>query len=258
MHFLTELVKTPKVENPTTENMKIHRHFYRYSRGEFIGPAIKITKTSSKITLKGSHEYEDLIQEIVAKKISEETVNIKGSLITGTDISEQISNYGLSWVIKKSSGKTKNFKSDIDDTINVNLLLRIIDELRNNSYLLISFTHSTTCKVTTKKRIPQPSKKKTEDDELDKRIQFCTGVIPSNNKSISLILDSTLSDFKDDASKNWKSIAITNNYYIKEIELPKNVKNSQMLRILAIRKGKLVRSVVIDGEMQEKQYSIVV
>ena len=69
MHFLKQLIETPILKDPSKNHMNIHRHFYRYSKGDFLGPAMKITQTKTKITLKGSHEYEDLILENVISKI---------------------------------------------------------------------------------------------------------------------------------------------------------------------------------------------
>ena len=67
-----------------------------------------------------------------------------------------------------------------------------------------------------------------------------------------------MEDFKSDLPTIWKTIIIKNNYKITEIELPKNVKNSMLLRLLATRKGKMYRSIDVDGEIIEKQYNIVV
>ncbi len=258
MHFLSRLIENPILEDPAKNHMNIHRHFYRYSKGDFIGPALKITKTKTKITLKGTHEYEDLILEIIAKTISDqqESFEVKGKLITGMDLSETITDLGLNWILKKSTGKTKNYKADIIDQINKNQLLQVVNVFRENSYLLLSFIINTTIKVTTKKNIPQPSKKKAEDDDLSKRIQFCTGTISNTDANIKMVLDSVASDFKTDIPNNWKTIILLNNYNITEIMIPKDIKDSRLLRIMAIRKGKMFRSINIDGELIEKQYSI--
>jgi len=260
MHFLSRLIENPILEDPAKNHMNIHRHFYRYSKGDFIGPALKIIKTKAKITLKGTHEYEDLISEIVVKTISEpqKSFEVKGKLITGMDLSETITDLGLNWILKKSTGKTKNYKADIVDQIKKNQLLQAIEVFRENSYLLLSFIINTTIKVTTKKNIPQPSKKKAEDDDLSKRIQFCTGTMSNTDANIKMILDSVASDFKTDIPNNWKTIILLNNYNITEIVIPKNIKDSRLLRIMAIRKGKMYRSINIDGELIEKQYSIFV
>jgi len=258
-HFIKKLIQSPILEDPAKNYKEIHRHYYRYSKGDFIGPALKINKTKSRITLKGSHEYEDLIQEIVVTNVPEDkNIEFTAFLITGSEISETINDLGFDWNLKKSTGKTKNYKADITDIADNHTLLKIINTFRENSYFLLSFNLNATCKITTKKRIPQPSKKKVEDDDISKRIQFCSGVISNTESNINLIINLALEDFKSDLPTKWKNIIITNNYKITEIELPKNVNNSMLLRLLAIRKGKMYRSIDVDGEIIEKQYNIVV
>lgn len=260
MHFLKNVVETPILDDPATNHKNIHRHFYRYSRGDFVGPALKISQTKAKLTLKGSHEYEDLILEIVASGISnpDDIFEIIGRLISGSDISDIISDLGLNWNLKQTTGQTKKYKAEIIDYISKNPLLESIEAFRENSYLLLSFNINPNCKVTTKKNIPQPSKKKAEDDDVTKRIKFCTGYINNTERNHINIFENVLPDFKSELPKSWKALTIFNNYKITEIELPKNVTNSKLLRVMAIRKGKLFRTLDIDGELIEKQYSIVV
>jgi len=259
MHFLKKLIDTPILDDPANRHKKIHRHFYRYSKGDFIGPAIKISKTNTKITLKGTHEYEDLILEIVTKTIpNKNDFEIKGRLITGSDISETISKLGFNWELKQSTGKTKNYKADITDKTDKEKLLNAIDILRENSYLLLSFNLGPNCKVTTKKKIPQPSKKKVEDDDVNQRVQFCTGYISNTKQNLNCLIDLVLPDFKNEISTKWKSIIILNNYKFTDIEIPKGFKDSRLMRIMAIRKGRVFRSLEIDGDLIERQYSVVV
>jgi hypothetical protein len=260
MHFLNIIIQTPQLEDPAKNHFNVHRHFYRYSKGEFLGPALKITRTKAKITLKGSHEYEDLIQEITCKTASEDSFEIKGVLLSGKDISEILTNLGLDWKLKKSTGKTKNYKAEfLDDTISKENLIETIETLRESSYLLLNFNNGPSCKVTTKKRIPQPSKKKAEEDDLSKRIQFCSGVTTNTDSNIDMIFDMILPDFKSKINENWKKLSITNNYKITGIEIPKNIKNSMLMRVMAIRTGKMIRSLDVNGEeLIENQYNIVV
>ncbi len=258
MHFLSEVIKTPELKDPFNNHKNIHRHFYRYSRGDFLGPALKITKTNARITLKSTHEYEDLILEIVARTISKELIEIKGVLITGSNIKNVITDLGYNWTLKKSTGKIKNYKAEIIDTIDKKTLLESIETFRKDSYYLLSFNLSPTCKITTKKRLPQPSKKKIEEDDLSKRIQFCTGIINNINKNLQLILDLAIIDFKAELPSKWKNITIKNNYLINDLVLPKDIGNWGLKRIMAVRKGKMIRSIDIDGELIEKQYNIIV
>ena len=258
MHYLSELIETPSLEDPAKNHMNIHRHFYRYSKGDFIGPALRVTLSKARITLRGSHEYEDLIQEIVVKTIDADQIDVDGVLITGSNINDDLQALGLDWKLKKSTGKTKNYKAEISDKITSDTFLKTIEKFRINSYLLLSFNINPSCKVSTKKRIPQPSKKKAEDDDINKRVQFCIGVIDNTEKNLKLLIDSALQDFRSDLPNRFKNLKLLNNYKIEEIILPKDVENSMLLRIMAIRKGKMFRSLQIDEDIIEKQYNIVV
>ncbi|MHA1642166.1 MAG: hypothetical protein ACTSUX_04805 [Promethearchaeota archaeon] len=259
MHFLKKLLKTPILKDPAREHMDVHRHFYKYSKGDFIGPALKISLTSAKITLKGTHEYEDLVAEIVANSIEvpDQKFVITGKLISGQDISDLIKKLGFNWSLIKSKGKTQNYKADIQQEITKPKLLEAIEEFRSNSYFLVSFNLGANCKVTTKKNIPQPSKKKIEEDDVNKRVQFSTGYLKNTSDNLSRLLELALPDFVEELPNKWKSIILYNNYKITDIELPANVKDSRLLRILAIRKGKLTRIANVDGAPLEKQYSFV-
>jgi len=257
MHFLKKIIESPNLEDPAKQHIDVHRHFYRYSKGEFLGPALKISKSNTRITLKGAHEYEDLILEVVVNSLSEEEVEIKGILISGNEISDLIKNLGFDWILKKSTGQTKNYKANILSTTNKETLLESIEAFRKTSYYLISFNINPTCKVTTKKRIPQPSKKKVEEDVVNKRIQFCLGVMNNTEHNLRTVLDLVLPDFKSELPEKWKNIIITNNYRITDIILPEDVDNWGLKRILAIRKGKLFRSIDVDKEIIEKQYNFV-
>ncbi|MFX1480462.1 MAG: hypothetical protein ACFFCI_20390, partial [Promethearchaeota archaeon] len=104
---------------------------------------------------------------------------------------------------------------------------------------------------------PQPSKKKIEEDDINKRIQFCTGIINNNELNINLVLDNCLPDFKSEIPRKWKNIIIKNNYRISDIILPEDIDNWKLKRILALRKGTLMRSIDIDGEFIEKQYPFI-
>ncbi len=260
MHFLKKVIERPILEDPAKNHKSVHRHFYRYSRGDFIGPALKISQTKAKITLRGSHEYEDLILELVTRGISDpkENFEIKGRLITGSDIKEIISDLGLNWNLKRSTGKTKSYKAEILDSINKAKLLESITVFRENCYFLISYNLNPSCRITTKKNIPQPSKKKIDEDDVKKRVTFCTGYMNKTEENLRNVFELALHDFKSELPKIWKAIIIYNNYKISSIEVPKNISDSRLLRVMSIRKGKMFRSIDVDGEINEKQYSIVV
>jgi len=57
LHYLAKLFETPEIDDPVKNARDIHKHFTRYSRGQFDGPAIKIKQYSSKLTITCSYEY---------------------------------------------------------------------------------------------------------------------------------------------------------------------------------------------------------
>ncbi|MHA1804342.1 MAG: hypothetical protein ACTSU4_07375 [Promethearchaeota archaeon] len=258
MHFLEQIIRTPQLEEPAKNHMNVHRHFYRYSRGKFSGPALKITQTRSKITLKGSFDYEDLIQEIVVSSIPAGSIKITGVLYTGQDINPLLKELGLNWALKKSKGKAENYKAEISDELEKQKLLEIIEQLRTHGYLLLSFKHDSNHRVITKKRLPQPSRKQPMEEDVNSKVDFCTGVLANTTENMATIIKLALSDFASDLPEKWKTILLSNNYSITEIEIPKNVKNSRFLRIRAIRKGTLERVLEVNGTTLKKQYSIIV
>ncbi|MBD3256128.1 MAG: hypothetical protein GF383_13610 [Candidatus Lokiarchaeota archaeon] len=256
MHFLNKIIESPQIGEPIEKHMDIHRHFYRYSRGDFIGPALKLKRTASRITLKGSLEYEDLVQEIVAHTLPKKEIEIDFVLISGKDITDFLTEMNLDWDMKKSTGKTKNYKAKQKDVINKEKLLEIIEEFRENCYFLLTFNEDSTCRVKTKKRIPQPSKKKIGEDDVNSRTQFCYGVVDNTDANSSMIVNKALPDFISEIDDEWKNIILYNNYKIENILVPKGIKDSRLMRIMAIREGKLFRTLELDGETFEKQYSI--
>ncbi|MGV9171536.1 MAG: hypothetical protein ACOC44_01125 [Promethearchaeia archaeon] len=259
MHFLKKLIDNPKFENPAKEHMDIHRHFYRYSRGEFIGPAFYIWRTSTRIRLKGSYEYEDLLQEMVAKTLPEgEEIEIEGTVYAAKDLSDLFHDLGFKWDMHESSGKAKHYKAKFEDKAEKKQILKAINSLRGKSYFLLSFKEDKLCKVDTNKRLPQPSKKKPADDDINKRLRFCKGVIDNTDKNARMALEMALPDFKDEISEDWSKIILTNTYEINKIKIPKDAENSRMMRIMAIREGVLTRSADVDGDVIQKQYNIVV
>lgn len=255
MHFLKQIIENPSFEEPAKEHMDVHKHFYRYSRGKFSGPAMKMKKYSTKITMKGSFEYEDAVQEIVTKTVPKNDINVEGIVITGRDISDTLKKLGLNWELEEKSGKSKGYETEFSDTLSKDKVLQIIEELREHCYVMLNYKVNKYCQVKTDEKLPKPSKKNPIEDDIDKRVSFCRGYVETNQSNIELVYDYILSDFKSEMPNDWTDIILTNTYDIDEIEIPKDVKNSRMMRIMAIRKGKLIRTLKCDDKTFTREYS---
>ena len=88
---------------------------------------------------------------------------------------------------------------------------------------------------------PDTAGKKVEDDDVSKRIQFCVGMLNNTDANLEMLINLAAPDFKSELPNNWKSLTILNSYTINQIELTTNVKDSRLLRIMSLRKGKKIR-----------------
>ena len=107
-HYLTKLIEKPIYEDPVNEVPDVHKHFTRYSRGHFNGPAIKIAKTKATITLSGSYEYEDEITRIALEHMDDDPISVTGVVmgaINFTKLMEKL-NFDPIWLHKKLKVKT--------------------------------------------------------------------------------------------------------------------------------------------------------
>lgn len=249
MHFLKVLIDNPKLENPSENYPEIHRHFTRYSKGEFTGPAIKVRFTAKKINIYGSFEYEDFIQEFVTSLMPDGDIQVSSVIFAARDLKDEFYELGLNWKLIKSTGKTKNYKGTFDDILERKRLKEIIKALNKKCYYFSNFIlegYSVKCK----KKPPQPSKKKPTDDEIAKITKFCVGSVSNNKKNKDYLLERLVPDFLNKFPEKSKSFTLINEYKITNIILPKNIKNSILMRLKAIREGKLNRTIRFDNDTE--------
>ncbi|MBD3352272.1 MAG: hypothetical protein GF364_12365 [Candidatus Lokiarchaeota archaeon] len=263
MHFITRLLENPKDEDPIENMLYVHRHFTRYSKGVFDGPAVKFKRTKSKIYVDGSFEYENAITLIAANLLPEDyndKFKITGAIYGAGDFTKLLRDIGLNWEVSKSTGKTKNFRCKIQPSdeilLNKEQLKDLITIVSPKCYVLLSFktTNDEPIKLTTKKKPPRPKSKggskEDREKELAKKMKFSKLRMSYSEDAFEYICKILAPDFIDEINSKTKTIELYNRYFIDNLILPsrKKVKNSILIRKLAIREGKLRRRAVIDDE----------
>lgn len=261
MHFIKELIDNPLDPEPIKNIPQVHRHFMRYSKGEFDGPAM-IIKVAKQITINGSFEYEDLCSWVAGKSMPN-SINpfiVTGTLISGNDFENNLRNLGLNWSVKKSTGQTKNYKCVLKPADKASLtkdqLVKLTETLNSDCYILLNFKagEPVAFTLTTAKNPPRPKTKGgTEEDEAKEqaaRIKFTSLKMPFSEENLKLLISEVAPDFKDEISLKVKNIEVSNTYLIQELILPPKdqVKDSSQYRTLTLRKGVLTRKIVIDGK----------
>jgi hypothetical protein len=266
MHFIKDLLGKPMDSDPIKNIPQVHRHFMRYSKGEFEGPSMVIKISKTNITVNGSFEFEDLCAWIAGKCMPDsiKPFNITGSLISGNDFSNNIQKLGIDWKVKKSTGQTKNFKTVLKPAdkaaISKDQLVKLIENLNSDCYILLNFKagEPTNFTLTTAKNPPRPKTKGgTEEEEAKEqaaRIKFTSLKIPFSEDNLKLLINEAVPDYKDEISSKVKVIEVTNSYTIQELILPpkEKVTESSQYRTLTLRKGILKRKIVIDGKKFSK------
>jgi hypothetical protein len=110
-------------------------------------------------------------------------------------------------------------------------------------------------KITTKTSFPKGGPKEEDEEKGEKDPVFTKGALGNTPELFEFIMSTYLPDFRDKVGPKTKKIMIRNNLEILDIEIPDDPSLSfSEKRRLAKKRGKLIRSVTIDGEDFKKEY----
>lgn len=220
MHYIKDIV-----EGKNTE--AAHNKLLRYSKGDFVGPLLRIKVSKNDLKVNGSFHFVDEFLDIVSRVLGDKVVHVGGSVVWNRDLTEEFGKLGVRHSkVSKSRGI---FKYVLDNEINVKDFFDSMGKFN----LLLTIKQPDVALVT-KSTFPKPNKEISND--------FCKCVFPLSYKD--LILDEFAFDVKD---KDFKEVYIEHRILIDDILLPKDAPDFETARRLATRKGKLIRKVTIDN-----------
>ncbi len=253
-HYLTKILDNPIIEDPVKGAPDVHKHFTRYSKGQFSGPVVKFSQTKDKITIWCSHEYEDAVLRIAIDLIPDDILNVTGAILGGMDFTPLIKDIGLGkdFYPLKSKGKTVNYTAALKTQVSVEKKLLQILSARGTPYIysLLSFTsEDQKISLKIKKKPPRPNSKNPEDSGLGGKLKFCILKIPKTPETLKTIIDTFAKDFVDEIPIKWKSITIQNTYEISSLIFPEKREglSSRKYRLNTLREGTLKRVATIDS-----------
>lgn len=208
----------------------LHMQFVRFSRGIFENRAIVSISRNGKIKISGTYDAATdmaLFAAFLAKKI-----NVSGVLMSREEIPEF-----------KGEKKKGLFVYELNQSITYEQLERI----SKNAFAMLFDCSMEGISLKTKKTLPKPSPKsaaKVND-------KFCVAKL--DIKFWPQVKEEFLFDLPEG-----KKYYISNKYEINELILPENEKNSEKLRLLTKRKGKVTRKSIVDSKeiIQEKSFII--
>ncbi|MFW5705123.1 MAG: hypothetical protein ACOCXG_04755 [Nanoarchaeota archaeon] len=221
MHYIKDIF-----EGKNTQHA--HQKFTRYSKGEFVGPLLKIKLGKSQIKMSTSFHLVDELLVLMAEVLRDKVVHIKGSLVWNQDLSPEFAKLGIMYSkVTKSRGI---FKYVLDNNVNFADFVTYLGK-----YNLLLTIKDGDVSFVTKTNFPKPNKEVAPD--------FCKVTLPSSMGK--RLIEEFAFDIKDKGSKE---IIIQNLITIEDINLPKDAANFEEARRLATRVGKLTRVITVDGK----------
>jgi len=221
-----------------------HLQFQKFSKGEFQNRAlIEVKNSKDKSTIKTSPEFANELVKIMAEKLINKGGNVRvtGCIVSTLDLKDEIEFKE----IKQFQGVKRYL---IDKEMSGQEIKELIKKLPKNFFGL-SFSVNADNQLKIKPKAPKSGKpgKKSEEPKAD----FCSLKTSDLEIAKNFIFERPKLDFKD--------AKINHTYLIEEIIIPEEIKKEgdfKKMREEAIRKGKIIRKVNIDGKesISEKEF----
>jgi hypothetical protein len=215
----------------------VRKNFVRYGKGTYEWKAmLNLKKGKSSNTIKTSWEFAGELAYNLANSINGKT-KVTGGIITKKKIEDEV---------KVPIANIKQFAGIKTYLIDAELSKEDIQGLYDQyptSVIFLSFK-TDEGEIKTKVKNPKPAKAGKEDPKAN----FCT----FKTKDESLI-----NDFAFDVEKKFSRVQIKHTFQIDELSIPDEYKDDfAMARKMAVRKGKLIREMDIDGTKVTKEYPL--
>ena len=226
----------------------VHLQFQKFSRGEFKNKAIVVAKLQSKgvYSISTTAEYANELVKFLAEKLGDNKSKVTGVIISTRDLGDLLDHQN-----KKQFMGIKQYI--IDKEMTGNEILELCEKLPN-SFLGLSFkVNDSELKI--KPKSPKSAKPSNKGDNI--KTDFCK--LKTNDTLLvnELIFDKEVNDL------NFKTVEIKHEFIINEIVITDKMKKEVgedygKLREMAIRKGKVVRKIKVDGRefIKEKEFEV--
>ena len=199
-----------------------HSYFVRFGKGSFESRAVLNLQKSTKIKLRGSFEWTNDFVEFVSE-IAE--VKFSGIILSRQELS------GLNL----SKKKTGIFQYDTQD-----MQSRQIKEIKNKTYAMLLDAETPGLSLKIKKKLPKPGKSG-EGKTDDKFCQLEADLKYWNQISEAFMLP------------DCRKCKISHTYVIEDIVMPEGEKDPEKIRLLAKRKGKIIRKTEADKQESQEE-----
>ena len=219
----------------------VHIQFQKFSRGEFKDRAmIKAKNSSGKYVISTTSEYARDLVRLLAEKLGNGKTQVTGALISALDLQ------GFKYEERKMAMGVRKYM--INREMSGKEIVELCDNL-TKAFIGLSFKvgeDDLKIKDKSPKSAKGASSNKAEDAEP--KIDFCKLVTSDKKLVEALIFDPEARDFK--------KVEIRQDFIIADIVIPDSLKNEKdfaVVREKALRKGKIIRKLDVDGKKFKKE-----
>ncbi|MFH1823385.1 MAG: hypothetical protein ABH817_01575 [archaeon] len=209
----------------------VHAQFTRFGKGIYpMRAVLNVRKTAKDLKISSSFELANDFIEFLSSLVPE--LKVSGIILSKEEIP------GLTG--KKKAG---SFQYDVNNSLDS----KKIKEILEKCYFILMDAEANGIIYKVKKKLPKPGKSAAKVND-----KFC-----SLNLDLKY-LDKFHSEFLWDIQKQFKKVRLEHIYEINEIVPPAGEKDFAKLRLLAERKGKLIRKIILDGKesVKEKEFQV--
>lgn len=223
----------------------VHMQFQKFSRGEFKSKAlIKMKESNGKFSLDTGYEYARELVSLLAEKLGDKKTMVTGAIISALDLT------GFKYEERKMAMGVRKYMIRREMT---GKEIKELCDTQLKAFIGLSFNVGED-ELKIKDKSPKSAKgaasSKKDDDEV--KIDFCK--LKTNDRKI---IDSFIFDLE---AKNAKKIEVRHDFIITDIVIPEELKKEKdfaVIREKALRKGKIIRRLDIDGKklLKEKDFA---
>lgn len=213
----------------------VHNELIKFSRGNFDNRyLIEAKKQAGRWSIKTSAEFTNFLVRSCLKELRGE-IDVKGVIVATFDVSSE-AGFDISG--------TKQFmgikQAVVDTKTSADKIIKLMDKYPK-AFFALSFS-GMGFELKVKAKAPKSAKPSTKG-ESGVKADFCS--LKTSDTEI-------INDLFFDAP-NFKEIKINHTIQINEIALPRGEKDPIKIRENAVRKGKIIRKILVDGKSLKKE-----
>jgi len=216
----------------------VHSQFQKFSRGEFKDKAlVKVKKVKDKYTILTTYEFANEFVKMVAEKLGSDKTKIMGTIVSTSDLTEE-----LNFKEKKQFQGVKRYM--IDSEMSGEELLNLLDKFPKAFFGLSFNVEKENLQLKIKAKAPKSAKPKNKEESPAP--DFCKLITNDREIAVSFVFE----------KPDFKTAEISHDFIIEEIVVPEELKNEKdfaIVREKSLRKGKIIRNAVIDGNEMKSE-----